>query len=544
MKPVLLLGMALSVLIPAGQAAQSAQSFDALALSTMCGSETGGEGPSAVRTPKMSAGFGNAVYAVDSKSPEAQRWFNYGLQLAWAFAHDDATGAFAEAMRLDPQCGMCAWGYALSLGPTINFGIEPPKVKTARDAALKAQGLLARSGSERDRMLAEALVRRYAGEKGDNLAYAKAMQAAAARFPDDNIILVLTADALLVAEKPKEAVLILETVLAREPRNAGAIHFYIHATEWAGQAEKAEPYANVLGEIAPGASHLIHMPSHTFYQVGRYKDAGRVNLQAMAVDSGWTAASGGALFEVPYYGHNIRFALGGAMMSGDQASALKIADQYLARNQAGAGNWQQMGDGAAWFAYGRFADPARVLAMAAPPAANIGSRIFWRYGRGEALARQGDAAGVKAEADQIRQLRKVASKAKGKTFLILADISEEVLRGRADMLDGRYGSAARHFRKAAKAQEKNFGDSRDPPPWWYPVRRSLAAAMEADGRYDAAIKEGEAVLKRWPHDPLTLLTLSRAQARAGRAPEAETALKAAGREWSGGELGAVKPALI
>lgn len=543
MKPALLLGVALAVLIPAGQAAQSAQTFNALALSTMC-SETGGEGVGAAKTPKMSAGFGNATYAVDSKNPEAQRWFNYGLQLAWAFAHEDAKGAFAEAMKQDPDCGMCAWGYALSLGPTINFGLEPAELKAAREAADKAHALIAKSGSERDRMLADALVKRYAGEKGDNAAYATAMQAIAAKYPADTIILVLTADALLVADKPKDAVLVLETVLGREPDNVGAIHFYIHATEWVGEPGKAERYADKLGELAPGASHLIHMPSHTFYQVGRYKDAGRVNLEAMAIDAGWTGAKGDDLFKVPYYGHNIRFALGGAMMSGDRTSALKIADQYRALDMSKAGDWQQLSAGSAWFAYGRYGDPDRVLAMPAPAADKAALQVFWHYGRGEALARKGDIAGVKAEAAAIETLRKAAQKAKKVQFALLAEISRDVLQGRADMLAGRYYSAGQAFKRAADKQDKILGDSRDPPPWWYPVRRSYASALLAQGDEVKALQQTAITLKAWPRDPMTLVIQARAQAGLGRAEEAEKTMAAAGEQWMGPALANVYVPLI
>ncbi|HYE47934.1 MAG TPA: hypothetical protein VEA44_19360 [Caulobacter sp.] len=446
----------------------------------------------------------------------------------------------AEAARRDPDCGLCAWGHAWALGPTINYGLDPEQLGQARAAALKAQALLAK-GSGRDRMLADALVARYAPRGGDK-AYAKAMQAIAARHPDDLVIQVWTADALMIADKPALAVPILETVLAREPDNAGAIHFYIHATEWIGQPGKAETYADALGRIAPGASHLIHMPSHTYYQIGRYRDAARVNIEAIEADAAWLKRTGGEgdAFKIGYYGHNVSYALGGAMMSGDAAAGLRLADHY--RTIKTSSPWAKASAGRAWFAYGRYGDIDKVLAMPAPE--NAIQKTLWHYGRGEALARKRDSAGVRAEAAAVLASREAIKRDNMTDFIEFADIAYEVLLGRAAMLDGFAPQAAKHYRKAAELQERKLGDFRDPPPWWYPVRRSYAAALLADGKFDLAIKETDKVLAKWPHDPLTLLVASRAKAHKGQADAAETSLAAARREWVGSSLTDFAPALL
>jgi predicted Zn-dependent protease len=76
---------------------------------------------------------------------------------------------------------------------------------------------------------------------------------------------------------------------------------------------------------------------------------------------------------------------------------------------------------------------------------------------------------------------------------------------------------------------KNF----DPPPWWYPVRRSLAAAHLKAGRYDAAEKEASASLADWPRDALALRILAQAEARQGKSAAAKVHAAQARREWRG-----------
>ena len=536
----------LSLLLSAGPSWTRDTVVDPVAASAMCSNEAASVGstppaaaPVAAKPPVMLPGFGNNHWTIATKSPEAQRWFDHGLTLARAFAHDEAKVAFKEAVRLDPDCAMCAWGQAWADGPTINYPINAKEKAEALKVAIRAQTLAA-NGPEAERLLTAALVRRYA--EGDK-AFADAMVALADRFPRDDEIAVWTADAEMVAEgddkarpRVKTAVALLETVLARNPDHTGAIHFYIHATEWDDEPGKAVPYADRLKGLAPGASHLIHMPSHTFFWVGRYRDAANANLAAIDVDEAWIKTTGWdkAPWQVPYFGHNVRFALGGAMMAGDSAAGLKIADRYAAVPLDVLTNpYAQSGVGASWAAYGRFLDPDAVLAKPDYTDAKLGFvKAMRHYARGEALARKGDARGVRVEAALIKP-------AGHRMLKVQMEIAKLVLVGRADMLEGRYGDAAKAFRKAAERQEKVLGNHGDPPTWWYPVRRSLAAALLADGRAAPAGEEARAVLKYWIDDPMALVVLSRSEGAIGRDRQAAEALSKARAGWSGGAVTAV-----
>ena len=70
----------------------------------------------------MAPGFGDEGFAVDTKNPEAQAWFDHGVRLRWAFEHSESVRAFRKARQLDPSCGMCAWGEAWAIGPNLNGG--------------------------------------------------------------------------------------------------------------------------------------------------------------------------------------------------------------------------------------------------------------------------------------------------------------------------------------------------------------------------------------------------------------------------------------
>ena len=59
----------------------------------------------------------------------------------------------------------------------------------------------------------------------------------------------------------------------------GAAHFYIHIVE-KERPQLAETVADNLGGLAPGAGHLVHMPSHIYLRVGRYHDATEANQAA------------------------------------------------------------------------------------------------------------------------------------------------------------------------------------------------------------------------------------------------------------------------
>ncbi len=513
----------------------------------------------ATTRPELLEGYGKGGFAITTTVPAAQAFFDNGMQLGAAFAHKASIAAFHEASRLDPGCAMCAWGEAWASGPTINYPVDADD--NARLALLTARAEnLAKSGTELERALIAALKRRYVagGRKGAaNLAFAQAMDGIAKAHPKDNAIATLAADAWLIAagdakdwhDDVYRSVALLQDALVRDPDYSPAIHFYIHASEMAGVPERATPFADRLTGLAPKASHLVHMPSHTYYWIGRYQDAADANVRAVALGIDNARRLGMPLpdgvWNLPYHAHNVHFGVGGALMSGDAKSALALSDPLVrvAATRDTGSVFSQAIAGMAYFAEGRFAEPGTVLAFPEPKLPYL--KAYWRYARGEAQARLGNSAAVRSEANHIPwTIRSDAGQEHAAIGTRLARIARLVLLGRAEMLDNRPATALAFFRKAAALQEdKTLKDFSDPPLWWYPVRRSVAEALLATGDAKAALAEADATLKMRPLDPMTLDVRARALARQGNAVAARSDARSARKLWRGNRS-AFRSALI
>ena len=482
--------------------------------------------------PAILRGHGNGGFPIRTAVPEAQAYFSNGMELGAAFDHAASKAAFAESVRLDSQCVMCAWGQAWAAGPNINFGVSGNDLVNAQKLAAHARELALDHGTPLEQQLAGALVARYkdgggSGTKGD-WAFSKAMSAIAAANPTNDALQALAADAVLntmsdeqddlrtLAAKGARAMRLLTPVLARNPDFTPAIHFYIHASESAEVPGYAEPYADRLAALAPNAAHLVHMPSHTYYWVGRYRDAGLMNLRAMSIGMDQAAHSGGEgdhdPFALPYHNHNVRFGLGGALLAGDADTALKIARPLLSAATKPGSIVSKTAAGVGLIALGLFA-PDQLLAM--PQPANEIMTDYWHYARGEALAARRDAEGVRSEQRAMRLAPEVPATIPPRTVAILAttyQIAHFVLQGRAAMIDRDYPGAIAAFAKATALEETpEYSRMSDPPNWWFPVRRSLAEARLASGDLKGARADALLTLKRRPRDPGSLALLAKLQ---------------------------------
>ena len=512
----------------------------------------------------MAPGFGSDGFPVDAKTPEAQAWFDYGVRLRWAFEHSESVRAFRKARLLDPSCGMCAWGEAWAIGPNLNGGgYDPGSVATGLRVAREARRL-ARDATPVQRQMIDALIQRYSGEETTRaLRFARAMDRIAKRNPDDVSIASIAADAWMLEPEGEwwdkdgkaadpavtRAMMILEHALTIKPDDPGAIHLYIHLTEWSDDPHRALAYGERLARLAPGASHLVHMPSHTFYRVGRYKDAMMSNVDAVALDKNYDRLVGppGGIRGMRLHAHNIHFGMGGALMAGGAERGLELADWYmatypqlLAPPEAGEDDYwiyRQIMAADAYALYGRFGTADQVAALAEPDAGRPLMRVGWRYARGEAAARRGDAPAVRAEAAGIAAL--LADKAfKGPMAdrqAGFAELFQKVLEGRAAMIQADYPAAIATYGRAAEIQAMN-PEGGDPPLIWYPTRRSLAAALLANGDPAGARAKIDELLKDWPADPYSYYVLYRAEQAMGDEAAANEALRHAGVEWIGGRM--------
>jgi tetratricopeptide (TPR) repeat protein len=494
--------------------------------------------------PPLWDGLGSVTYKITTANAQAQAYFDQGLRLTYAFNHGEAQRAFRKAQKLDPDCAMCFWGEALVLGPNINMPMQEDAVAPAVAATEKARALSAKA-SPREQALIAAVATRYSKDaKADraplDAAYAAAMEKVATQFPDDNEIAVLYAEAVMDLSpwnywqpggrepNPQSGPIVptLERVLARDPSHPGAIHYYIHAVEASDRPERAEPYADRLRGALPGAGHLVHMPSHIYYRVGRYLDALADNKTAAEVDEKYLAASNAPMgvYRLGYYPHNVHFVLASAQMAGDGPTVIAAAEKLrglipdeVARTIA----LVQPVKAAPYFAHALFSPPATVLALPDPGDAIPYVKAMWHYARGVAFVAQGDFPAAQAEAGAIAALEGgdftllTASGVPAKDVLALA---RSVIEARIAQRQGDKAAAIERFERAAALQDGL--PYMEPPYWYYPVRQSLAVALMQAGRLDQAEEQFKLALRRAPGNGWSWYGLAELYRARGQADEA------------------------
>ncbi|MEM9170078.1 MAG: hypothetical protein AAGC56_10530 [Pseudomonadota bacterium] len=468
-----------------------------------------GAAPTVPDGPRVSDGIS---YAITTDDVVAQGYFNEGLAHMWNFNHGAAVGAFKKAQAADPSCAMCFWGEAIALGPNINAPMDDAAVEPAR-TAIDAAATLKDGASEKERDLIDAAVARYAkplamAERFPlDEAFADKMDALAEKYPDDDFVLSLAAEANMDTQPwnyweadgrtPKgrsaRTLELLETILERNPEHIAAIHLYIHTTEATINPYRAAPFADKLADLAPGLGHLQHMPSHIYYRIGRFKDSMAVNVRASESDEAFIAEGGASPFyEFGYYVHNVHFLMASALMAGDGETALTMArklDGKLPVEMALAVPFAQPIKAAPYYAMATFGDPDAVLALPEPAEGAPFITAIWRYARGEALAKLGRIDDAAAEAAAIAEISNAnAFEAMATVNIPAKDIlrvAELTVRGRAAAADGDLDAAIAALEEAVQVQDRLLYT--EPPYWYYPLKQTLAGLALRKG--DAARAE-------------------------------------------------------
>jgi tetratricopeptide (TPR) repeat protein len=505
--------------------------------------------------------LGDHHYEITTDEPLAQRYFDQGLRLYYAFNHAEAVRAFREAQRLDPDCAMCRWGEALSWGPNINLPMDSASGVAAYAAAQAALGVR-ENGDERERALIEALAVRYtevptADRIALDRAYAEAMAEVSARFPEDPEASVLFAESLMdlrpwdywtadgePQEGIAEALALLERVVAQDPTHPGACHFYIHAVEKV-YPERAVACAERLAGLMPGAGHLVHMPGHIYVRVGRYLDAVEANRHAVHADETYIQDQQPlpGMYTIGYYPHNYDFMAFAAMMIGRSAESIDAATRVaslLPQEVIGAPgmdfvqHWS-IRPNLVRIRFGRWAE---ILDEPAPPDQFLHSRGMMHYARGRALAATGDIAGATAELEQLRGISRrpelTTLKMEYNMSVDLLGIAERVLTGRIEAAAGRFGPATEVLREAVRREDALlYGE---PPEWTVPARQDLGAVFLISGRAAEAEQAFREDLAKFPENGWSLHGLATALRAQGRAADADEMEATFGRVWQSADV--------
>ncbi|MBL8990841.1 MAG: tetratricopeptide repeat protein [Phycisphaerae bacterium] len=507
--------------------------------------------------------LGDYARPVSTRSPEAHRHFDDGLRWLYAFNHDEAVRSFTRAAEADPDCAMAWWGIAICRGPHINNPAMDEASSRQAWTALGRARAAAASATPVEQGLIEALSHRYADPDTTrplpldpvaraplDRAYAQAMERLYARFPGDDDVATLTAEALMDLrpwdlydldgtprpETPR-IVATLEAVLARRPDHPGANHYYIHAVEASTTPQRADDAATRLRTLVPGSGHLVHMPAHIDVRLGRWNLAADQNERAMAVHRAYTRLSPRQGFYRAYMFHNQHFLAYACMMAGRANDAIANARGMVASIPA------EFYDGfapvvdayapitvEALLRFGRWDD---ILREPEPRADLPITRAFWRFARAVSLAAQGDAAAARAEQTRFRAA--VAAVPSGAMMAInpahkVLSIADRMLEGELRYREGDTLGAVEHLRAAVAVEDTLL--YMEPPDWVQPVRHALGAILLDAGRAAEAADVYREDLRRWPENGWSLHGLARCEQALGRTPQAEDLRRRFARAWS------------
>lgn len=505
-------------------------------------------------------GLGEVHHPVTTANAEAQKFFDQGLRLIYAFNHDEAVLAFERAAALDPELAMAHWGIALALGPNYNLDAEPEQIKAAYQALHRAQKLAALAPAhERDYIA--ALAKRYAADpaKADKKqlaqAYKNAMRDLSKKYPDDLDAATLYAESMMnlrpwelwtadgkPAEDTLEIVAVLESVLRRNPNHTGANHYYIHAIEASPTPERGLPSAHRLGALAPGAGHLVHMPAHIYSRVGDYDAAAKANERAAAVDRAYIEKfKVRGVYPMMYYSHNLHFLAVAHHMQGRYQDAKQAADQLAAHVAPHVKEMAML----EFFlptptlVQVRFQRWDEILALPAPDAKQQITKSIWHFARGTAFLakRQRDPA-----AKELEALRATLAEIPEDTPHGDRNKARNVLIIPAHVLAGRLAIADRHSAEGIKLLERavQLEDALnyiEPADWHLPVRETLGAMYLLHGDSAAAERAFRDDLERNRRNGRSLLGLAESLHLQGKFYAAQQVRQQFEQAWKNGQVG-------
>ena len=460
------------------------------------------------------APFVRAHRSVTTSDVAAQRAFDDGLTLLYAFNPDEARRSFERAAHDDPGLAMAWWGIAMSHGVNINTSFDSAEQRRGRDAIAKSASL-ANNAMPVERALIGAAGKRFAYDRPSDSdrsarAYRDAMDAVAATYPADDDVLTLAAEAEMDVHPwsyftndgqatPGTPRIIerLQTVLARDPAHLGANHFVIHALEESPHPEAALAAARRLASdnLEPAAEHLAHMPAHAFMRSGLYHGAGDAN--ARAIEMYRTYLAGDPAGHSDYFAHDCTFGVDAYMMSGEYAAARRLAT-VCARGTVG-----------------------------------MGPLVDLRFRRWDALANDGTTtdlgAGMLAARDAhfdaaATHLGHLRASGGDVGTILAALVTARVAQTKGDP-DAEIAAL-----KVAVAKQDGFGYS-EPPTFWYPVRETLGGAYYRAHRYADAERTFRDDLVRNPDNPRSLFGLARTLEAQGRANDAHAVQLRFAKAW-------------
>ena len=468
--------------------------------------------------PLFETALGDHHHPISSENEMAQAWFDQGFRLMYAFGKEDAVRSFRESWKHDPDCAICYWGEAWAWGSYLNGPMRPFEAPHAYAAMQEAVARID-GASPKERAYIEAIATRYVEHfdpekrRDQDAAYAEAMRKLSEAYPDDLDAVTLYGDALFLLE-PRRGTRdlddpnvqrlhrVLESVLDRDITHPGACHLYIHATESTVDPGKASACAEHLGGEIPGASHINHMPSHTWNEIGRWADGVRANLDAWHSDLKAEVGEGVAIYPT----HNLHMLLFAASMDGQGAIAIQAGKDYASLTGDSVFHVLTL------IRFGRFDE---VLEVTARPAQD-GPGGLWDFAQGYAHLRNGDADFAQLYLDRVLKLAgETNARFRFDSAELLLKTVGGILEGEIRRAEGHLHAAIEAFERAVEVEDRL--EYSEPEPLPFAARHWLGAALLEAGRFADAERVYREELEDHPNNGWSLLGLQQALAAQGEA---------------------------
>lgn len=460
-------------------------------------------------------------WPITTDHEEAQRFFDQGMQLRWAYNVDEAARSMMQARTLDPACAMCWWGEAFALGSYLNAGMSVEKANRARTAILRAMALLDRASPVEQALIRATAVRYPADYDPDarrpvDQAFADAMAEVHAAWPDHHEVATIYAVSLFLLEERRgyrditdpdlqKLHAVLRDVIDEDPSHPGACHLYIHATESSQRPELGLPCADMLGRAVPVASHIQHMPSHTWNELGLWGRSVEANQAAWASDL--AAREGRGFSYAPT--HNLHMLLFAASFDGQGEVALQAGRDY--RELSGDSTFEVL----TLVRFGRFEALRALEAEADTPLEGA----LLDFGQGYAALRTGDPDEARVRLERLQgYVVETEDRFRFHAASTLVGSLAELLAGELRREEGDLEGAIAAFERAVALEDSLDYDEPEPLP--FAPRHWLGAALLEAGRGVDAELVYRTELADHPHNGWSLYGVVQALALQGRSDAA------------------------
>ncbi len=512
--------------------------------------------PDELPVPQKMSGIGNVHMGITAE-PEAEAWFNQGLNLLHDFWDYESARAFEQSIRVDPRCAICYWGLfkAESFYHSTAQGY-------ARQALAKAVNLKD-NASERERLYIEATAAQQNTSRnpGSGPTFSQAAELwrkLVREYPEDTQARIFLAQVVSYTEKLQ----ILESILKDKPEDSAANHYYVHALESSEHPEQALHSAEILASLAPASGHMIHMPGHIFFRLGDYRRAEQAFTASLQVDEQYMKEQHVQPDNDWNYVHNLMYSVANLLEEGKLKEATALSGKlsaargklestlyiYSTRDSMTrldphlpvalrAGNWVQviklLQASAAPVGRPNLDFLARQLTTFAagmqavenhdlPKAEELSTRFDAGLSRVSQQPKNSPLLPGMAEEKQADNPPKLQVRPDALLQPLLSSFSVMSLELRASLLtaQGKKSEGKALFRKAAE-QEKALG-YREPPHYIRPVSETEGAAMMAAGDWTEAKVAYQRALRERPQSGFALYGIALSSEKSN---DAESAMK-------------------